>query len=879
MSRLVYACAVFAILARLPVAAPDLVWNAQWVGAAGTMRPDRPDVSRPNLWLAFRKEVVLDAAPASASARIAADSKYWLWINGRLVVFEGQLKRGPTPEDIYYDTVDLTPYLEAGTNTVAVLVWHWGRSALSHRDSGRAGLLFDATIDGEPLLSDRTWKVIEHPAYDYTDEPHPNSALPEPNVRFDAREDIAGWEARGYDDSGWADATEFGRPPVAPWNAPHPRPIPLWRDSGLREFENASDFPAVSTGRPIVGRLPYDAQVTPYLKVDAPAGTKIDIRTDSYHASGRPSVRAVYLTRDGVQEYESLGWMSGHEVQYRIPAGVRILELKYRETGYDAEFVGRFESDDDAVNTLWRKARRTLYVNMRDSHMDSPDRERAQYWGDVVNELGQALYALDADRGPLLARKGMYELVRWSRGDTLTSPIPSGTRTDSPEMPLQMLAAVGWYGFWTYYRYTGDSATIRDVYPAVRDYLDLWRLDTDGLVLHRTGDWDWADWGAHADVPVLENAWYYLALKAAAAMAEVAGEEADIAAYERRMTTVASAFDRTFWQGDRYRSPTHEGATDDRANAMAVVAGLARPEYHSAIRRVLAREEHASPYMEKYVIEALFMMDASAHAIDRMKRRWAAQIASPLTTLWELWDWDPNRNSYNHGWAGGGLTLLSQYAAGVAPVEPGYETYSVLPRMGQLRRIDAAVPTPRGSIRLRLDRADGFFGVDLTSPAGTDATVGVPTDRVDVRRITVNGRDIWHEGRPVSTDSEVRFLGTDDGRLMLRVPPGRWSIHATGERKPVLPPSEAFNLTENPIRSDEVTFNFREPPDMVTVYTVTGRRVVDLHRRVRENERIIRWDLTNGRGTRVAPGVYLLVARVGDELVRRKLFIVRGREE
>ena len=31
---------------------------------------------------------------------------------------------------------------------------------------------------------------------------------------------------------------------------------------------------------------------------------------------------------------------------------------------------------------------------MRDNYMDCPDRERAQWWGDEVNELGEAFYAL-----------------------------------------------------------------------------------------------------------------------------------------------------------------------------------------------------------------------------------------------------------------------------------------------------------------------------------------------------------------------------------------------------------------------------------------------------------------------------------------------------
>ena len=39
------------------------------------------------------------------------------------------------------------------------------------------------------------------------------------------------------------------------------------------------------------------------------------------------------------------------------------------------------------------------------------------------------------------------------------------------------------------------------------------------------------------------------------------------------------------------------------------------------------------------------------------------------------------------------------------------------------------------------------------------------------------------------------------------------------------------------------------------------------------NEKQVTWDLRNDEGTRVAPGVYLLVARAGGHLIRRRLIV------
>ena len=79
-------------------------------------------------WQCFRKEFTLLSA-GGASLKIAADTKYWLWVNGELVVREGGLKRGPNPTDSYCDVFDQVPNLKAGRNTVALLVQYYGKNS------------------------------------------------------------------------------------------------------------------------------------------------------------------------------------------------------------------------------------------------------------------------------------------------------------------------------------------------------------------------------------------------------------------------------------------------------------------------------------------------------------------------------------------------------------------------------------------------------------------------------------------------------------------------------------------------------------------------------------------------------------------------------
>ena len=538
-------------------------------------------------------------------------------------------------------------------------------------------------------------------------------------------------------------------------------------------------LPVTSTGQVIVAKLPYNAQITPWLKVKAPAGQTIDIRMENYRGGGEPNVRAEYVTRDGLQDYESLGWMNGQEVRYTVPAGVKVLGLKYRETGYNTEFSGAFSCEDPFLNKLWEKSRRTLYITMRDNFMDCPDRERAQWWGDAVNELGEAFYALSPSSS-LLIRKAIYNLCDWQRADkTLYCPIP--TTIWDKELPQQMLASISQYGFWTYYFYTGDKQTVVDAYPHVRDYLSIWRIDEQGLVTHRNGNWNWADWGNNIDERVLDQAWYCLALQGAANMARLAGRPDEAAQFEQTRSNVVAAANRLMWTGSAYRTPEYKGATDDRANALCVVAGIADRERFSAIKGVLTTEYHASPYMEKYVLEALMLMGDPDAAVARMKKRYDKIVADEWTTLPELWVSGSKLTSTdlsstpNHAWSGGPLTILSQYFAGLVPVEPGWAIYQVRPQMGSLANVKATVDSVAGRISVDLRRDERSSSLKLDSPNGTTAEVYLPCGKSGPQVVTANGRVVWRDGRATRVEG-VRFKEVSDGWIHLEVASGDWKF-------------------------------------------------------------------------------------------------------
>jgi hypothetical protein len=89
----------------------------------------------------------------------------------------------------------------------------------------------------------------------------------------------------------------------------------------------------------------------------------------------------------------------------------------------------------------------------------------------------------------------------------------------------------------------------------------------------------------------------------------------------------------------------------------------------------------------------------------------------------------------------------------------------------------------------------------------------------------------------------------------------------------VLAAEQTFSLSENPVRSDKVIFNFTEAPRTAGVYTLTGRLVANLKQR-QAFPGSVEWNLTNDDGAHVAAGAYLAVFQFEQRTVREKIFVI-----
>lgn len=184
----------------------------------------------------FRRVFEVSDAHSRLTVHVSADSRYLLYLNGRLV------SRGPARGDIhhhFYETCDVTSRLQPGRNVLAALVLDMSRVA--HRPSALGAPCAIMTYTGGFLLEGEVvpasgtagrldtglpgWRVLTDHAHRFQND----------GTRFEgyhgyfehrvSRETPEGWTTAGFDDSAWPVATtlylaerhENRRDPTSPY--------------------------------------------------------------------------------------------------------------------------------------------------------------------------------------------------------------------------------------------------------------------------------------------------------------------------------------------------------------------------------------------------------------------------------------------------------------------------------------------------------------------------------------------------------------------------------------------------------------------------------------------------------------------------------------
>jgi alpha-L-rhamnosidase len=814
--------------------------NARWIWDSGAPQPR-------DHYLYFRKVIHLPGTTAdTAAVEITADTHYKLYVNGDFI------HHGPArsdPRHYCLDQYDIRRKLRPGENVIGVLVHFPGIGTCSAL-VGRGGLLFSAEItSGEEtisVVSDDSWKIAPAPYVSGYDRMSVQLAYPE---HFDATREPHDWNAPGFDDSAWEDATVLGPPGMEPWINLEPRDIPMQRTRTIapvrllqrnlvikadpklstpaEDMECATrlqpapagavtwSHPALFTIAPISGEqgtsvvLDFGKEVSgfPWLVIRPCGGGRIDIGySERIEADGSvnpnrwggcPVHYADRLDmRTGPHKWISFSPRAFRYLRldfYDCPAPVEIL-MEMDTFGYPVEYRGDFQCSDPLLNKIWEVGRYTAELCMDDAYMDCPWRERGQWLADTRVEALVGYYAFGDWK---LARRAWRQYAQSQatldgfnggvippehhKQDWIKCVYPSSPPFDTV---LPTFNCIWINGLWEYFLLTGDRELLTELWPNVDRLLKLLAVhESENGLLHNLPGWVFVDW-AKLDVrgeAAHVNAFYYGAMLAAAKIARAVGRPEQGGDLEMRATDVKDSLNDLLW--DNAQGLYRDGrvgeelseTVSEQANILCVLYGIADRLQTERILSALYGTENtniiriATPYFSFYLLRALYSMGRHSQALDYMRTHWGAMLNRGATTFWEYYE---PEYSLCHAWSAAPTYDLPAEIAGIRPLQPGFEEFTVEPQPGNLTWLKAIVPTVRGDITFSYhSRTDKPFidsagheikpahsspaiTINLTIPLGTRAHLRLPLQDIAEPTVLLNGKTIWDAGKPVESIGE-----------------------------------------------------------------------------------------------------------------------------
>ncbi len=752
--------------------------------------------------VAFRKSFDLAKGPSEATLQVFADARYLLWINGQYVT------RGPgrfEPAGPEYDSIEVAFYLNAGKNTVTVLV---GGRVSNGKTRWRPLGLTARLVSGRRILTktDATWRWS-------ADTRYRRLLVDWANLYdiADARVEDGDWTQPGYDDSKWKFAqvvaknqkplttktTVDGRavtltvdPIGASWWGPlTKRRTPMLRETTVVPVWE-SRFPlTLSAGEKVKFRFPHLVLAATRFEVEASSGSEITF-------SHMPQAR--YVCRAGIQSFVTTDSHAIFEGAIEVKSGsVTFRKVEFSELLYPFERFGSFQCDDPLLNRLWTTCVRGLEVTSEDAYVDCTDRERVE-WMDTDPP------AFDVTRvamaGPTQSGGKYYSdprLLETMLRRTALTLQPDGwvkahTCSDRFDIHAKMEdRACDWVeGARRYVESSGKTGVIREIWPAIATQMEyfLSRIGPRGLVCGR----DWTVWGNPVGYQTCEgttlNAFVCRALADAAFLGQRIGKTKDASRFAKASRALSTAINSVLWNehegtyyGGHYDLATAKAATDYRPLTLRVTDGLIEPTRHAALfaldqgivppdRRartvayLMAHPPHENDIMQYYYFwKQQYALDrevADRDVLDTMRREWKDMANSPFEATFEgLHSW----GSQAHGYGMFPAYFLSSYVLGVRRQGT---IILIEPRLAGLSKASGVVVTEWGPVSVRWSRDGGLGKYEITVPEGTEAVLRLPASSATIRNMrgfSFKPRGRWLEMRLEPGTYTGSWIPNDEG--------------------------------------------------------------------------------------------------------------------
>jgi alpha-L-rhamnosidase len=761
-------------------------WRAKWIGRANV---EDHKIAGPCPYL--RKG--FEAAKPIAQARIYASALgvYQLFLNGKRVS-DDVFRPGWTDyrKRIQYQTYDVTALLHQGANAIGMTVgdgWYCGHIAWAGRNcygpvpQGLAELRIDYK-DGtsETIVSDETWKESAGPIL--------MSDMLE-GEDYDARKEMTGWSAPGFDDSAWhsAEAQPIGDVPLV---AQYDQPV---RRTGLLHPITVSEKPQGSyifdLGQNMVGwaRLKVSGQAGQqvrirYAEVLNPDGTiyTTNLRkaraTDNYTLSGKgEEVYEPSFTFHGFRYVELTG--------YPGTPGKDAVEGVVAHT--DAPHTNDFECSSPMVNQIQHNIVWGQKGNYLEVPTDCPQRdERLGWMGDAQIFVRTGAFNMNIARF----------MTKWTRDMEDAQSHEGGYSDVSPRMADPADGAPAWADAgmivpWTIYLHYGDKRILETHYDSMKRYIGfIDSANPDHRWIHRSSH-NFGDWlSIHANTPpdVLATAYFAYSTWIMQQTARVLGREDDTNKYRDLYMSIWDAFNQHYVDADGkitgdtqtcYVLPLAFGLLNEKRQAQAVEHLARNLEQHEWLLSTgFVGTGYLLPILSRYG-----RTDVAYRLLNNDRfPSWGYEIKNGATTIWERWDgWttekgfqDPGMNSFNHYAFGAVGEWMYHTVAGIDidPEHPGFKHIVMRPQPGGgLSWAKDTYHSLYGPIISNWKLVSGRFEWAVAVPPNTTATVYVPTS---------DASSVTEGGKPAAHAEGVRFAGHESGFAVYKIGSGHYTFSA-----------------------------------------------------------------------------------------------------
>ena len=799
---------------EMALLAPD-DWHGKWISDGKPLPQRDEDFFAPSPAPLLRKGFKATGPIKRARLCISGLGYHEVLFNGERAG-DARLDPGWTSYDtrVPYSSWDVTSLLHEGDNVIGVMLgngWYnplplrlWGHLNLrEHLATGRPRVIAQLNIeyaDGSTagVVTDETWRTADGPIL------RNNIYLGE---IYDARKELAGWSAAGFDDSAWRAATvEKGT--VGPLCAQSPPPIRV-----------TESIPAQRVSEPKPGVFLYDfgqnfTGLVNLRKIQAPAGTKVVMRygellnpdgtlnpmtsvcgqiknqpkgaTDggqNVAVSGPPEVAwqgDTYIAKGGGEE-DYTPRFTFHGFRYveitGLPAAPNVenvLGLRlHSDVGHangDLPDSSSFACSNERFNRIQEMCRRTFVSNLIGVQSDCPHRERFGYGGDIV-----------ATSEALLLNFEMATFYQKTVRDWADSVRPDGMLTDTAPFVGIDYCGIGWAMAHPLlvsqlYQYHGDRRLMEEQYEVARRWLSLvaerypQAVVPDGLGDHESL--------AKVTKPPLVTALYFQCATMLGEMAGVLGKTEDVTRFTALAAKIRNAWQREFLDQKTGVAGTGTQACQAFALYTGVVPEAARP---LAVDRLVEDirgkyKGHLSTgiFGTKFMLDVLSREGHADVAFDIVNQPdmpgWGWMLENGATTLWEHWAGSDNTYSQNHPMFGSVSQWFYNWLGGIrpAPDAVGFDKILIAPQpVGDLKWVKACCQSVRGPVKCEWKKEGGMFDLQVAVPVGATATVFVPAK---------DAASVTEGGKPASQAEGVKFLRMERGAAVFAVGGGGYDF-------------------------------------------------------------------------------------------------------